>query len=70
MIGAASVAPMVFPDVDFEDFHQIALPKLIDAGNGALAAPDLQGIGPIAFKVPDGASYSYVPGPDLSLIHI
>ncbi len=55
---------MNFPPVDFEDFHQIALPKLIDGGNGALAAPDLQGIGPIAFKVPDGASYSYVPGPD------
>ncbi len=55
---------IVFPDIDFEDFHQITLPKLIDAGNGELAAPDLQGIGPIAFKVPDGASYSYVPGQD------
>jgi hypothetical protein len=53
-----------FPEVDFEDFHRITLPKLIDSGNGTLAAPDLRGVGPIAFKVEDGTAFSYVPGPD------
>ena len=55
---------LTFAVVDFEEFHQITLPKLIDGGNGALAADDLRGVGPIAFKVEDGTAYSYVPGPD------
>lgn len=58
------MAALAFLAVDFEAFHQIALPKLIEGGNGALAADDLRGVAPIAFKVPDGAAYSYVPGPD------
>lgn len=55
---------LTFDPIDFEDFHNIELPKLIDGGNGALAASDLEGVKPIAFKVPDGAAYSYVPGAD------
>lgn len=61
----ALVSPeLAFEEVDFEDFHRITLPKLIDGGNGALAAGDLQGVGPIAFKVEDGTAFSYVPGSD------
>src|SRR4029450_13096808 len=47
------------------EFHRVELPARIAAGSGALAAPDLAGIGPIGFKVTDdGSSYTYVPGPD------
>jgi hypothetical protein len=58
-----------FEPVDFEDFHRITLPALIEGGNGALAAPDLAGsvpgggpVGPIAFSVEDGTSFTYIPG--------
>lgn len=59
---------LTFPAIDFEDFHRVTLPALIEAGNGALAAPDLAGsahggaVGPIAFSVEDGTSFTYVPG--------
>ena len=54
-----------FAPIDFDEFHRVELPARIAAGNGALAGPDLAGVGPIGFKVTDdGSSYSYVPGPD------
>jgi hypothetical protein len=53
-----------FPSVDFDRFHREELPTRIATGNGALAAPDLVGVGTIGFRVPDGAAYTYVPGPD------
>ncbi|HEU5302526.1 MAG TPA: phytanoyl-CoA dioxygenase family protein [Acidimicrobiia bacterium] len=53
-----------FPDIDFEEFHRVELPAQIASGNGALAAADVAGVQPIAFKVPDGGAFSYVPGAD------
>jgi len=53
-----------FEAIDFDDFHLIDLPKRIEQGNGALAAPDLAGIGTIGFRTPDGAAFTYVPSPD------
>ena len=53
-----------FPTIDFEEFHRVELPARIAAGNGALAADDIAGVSPIAFKVPDGGAFSYVPGAD------
>ncbi|MFO7590533.1 MAG: phytanoyl-CoA dioxygenase family protein [Acidimicrobiia bacterium] len=53
-----------FPAIDFEEFHRVELPARIAAGNGALAAADVAGVSPIAFKVPDGGAFSYVPGAD------
>ena len=53
-----------FPTIDFEEFHRVELPARIAAGNGALAAADIAGVSPIAFKVPDGGAFSYVPGAD------
>jgi hypothetical protein len=50
-----------FDPIDFDDFHCVELPARLRAGNGALAAPDLQGVEPIAFRVPDGRAYTYVP---------
>ena len=58
------MAALEFPPIDFDDFHRDELPKRIDAGNGALAAPDLAGVGTLGFRTPDGAAYTYVPGPD------
>jgi Phytanoyl-CoA dioxygenase (PhyH) len=58
------VAALEFPAIDFDEFHQRDLPKRIDSGNGALAAADLSGVGPLGFRVPDGAAYTYVPGAD------
>jgi Phytanoyl-CoA dioxygenase (PhyH) len=58
------VAALEFPTIDFDDFHRVDLPKRIEAGNGALAAPDLTGVGTLGFRTPDGAAYTYVPGPD------
>ena len=58
------VATLTFPTIDFDEFHTVDLPARIDAGNGALAAPDLAGVGTIAFRTDDGAAYTYVPAPD------
>lgn len=55
---------MDFPAIDFDQFHREDLPARIETGNGALAAPDLAGVGTLGFRVPDGAAYTYVPGPD------
>ncbi len=59
------MAALEFPTIDFDEFHRVTVPALIEAGNGALAAPDLDGVGPLGFKTTDdGAAYTYVPGPD------
>ena len=50
-----------FDPIDFDQFHLVDLPKRIEEGNGALAAPDLAGVGTIGFRTPDGAAYTYVP---------
>ena len=55
---------LTFDPIDFEEFHTITLPARIAAGNDALAAADLAGVGTLAFRVPDGAAYTYVPSPD------
>jgi hypothetical protein len=58
------MAALAFDTIDFDDFHLVDLPKRIDAGNGALAAADLAGVGTIGFRTPDGAAFTYVPSPD------
>jgi len=51
-----------FPSLDFQDFHRQELPRRLAAGNGALAASDaLDRIGPLAFKLPEGDAFTYVP---------
>jgi hypothetical protein len=55
---------ITFETIDFDEFHLVDLPKRIESGNGALAAPDLAGVGTIGFRTPDGAAYTYVPSPD------
>ena len=50
-----------FPPIDFDDFHKSELPKRLAAGNGALASRDPQPLRPIAFSLPEGGAYTYVP---------
>lgn len=55
---------ITFEPIDFDQFHLVDLPKRIEQGSGALAAPDLAGVGTVGFRMPDGAAYTYVPSPD------
>ena len=48
-----------FPPLDFDDFHQRELPARLAGGNGALAAADLAGVRPLAFRLRDGRAYTY-----------
>ena len=50
-----------FDLIDFDTFHRVDLPARLAAGNGALAAPDVVGVEPIAFRLRDGRAYTYVP---------
>jgi hypothetical protein len=49
--------------LDFDRFHEVDLPARLAAGNGALAAADLRGVRPIAFRLEDGRAYTYAPTP-------
>jgi len=55
---------ITFDTIDFDEFHLVELPRIIEAGNGALAAADLAGVGTLGFQTPDGAAFTYVPSPD------
>ena len=51
-----------FPSLDFADFHRRELPRRLAAGNGAIAAGDaLERIGSLAFRLPEGQAFTYVP---------
>jgi hypothetical protein len=50
-----------FDPIDFDEFHIGELPARLAAGNGAIAERDVRGVGPIAFRLPDGRAYTYVP---------
>lgn len=50
-----------FEDLDFRAFHQGELPRRLAAGNGPLAAPAVARLGSLAFRIPDGDAYTYVP---------
>ena len=53
-----------FGPIDFDRFHLVDLPERLAAGNGALAAADLEGVRPIAFRLDDGRAYTYTPSAD------
>jgi hypothetical protein len=50
-----------FAPLDFDAFHREELPRRLAAGNGALAAPGAASLGSLAFRLPDGAAYTYLP---------
>lgn len=47
--------------LDFDRFHREELPRLLAEGRGALAAPGAARLGGLAFRLPDGAAWSYLP---------
>jgi len=53
-----------FGPIDFDAFHLVDLPERLAAGNGKLAAADLDGAKPIAFRLTDGRAYTYTPTAD------
>jgi hypothetical protein len=53
-----------FGPIDFDRFHTVDLPERLAAGNGKLAAPALEGLPPIAFRLSDGRAYTYTPTAD------
>lgn len=52
-----------FALLDFDRFHREELPARLAAGNAALAGRAAAGRRTIAFSLPDGRAYTYVPGP-------
>jgi hypothetical protein len=53
-----------FGPIDFDRFHTADLPGRLAGGNGRLAASDLQGAKPLAFRLDDGRAYMYTPTPN------
>jgi len=51
----------IFPSFDFDAFHRADLPRRLAAGNGALAARAVARLAPLAFQLPDGRAWTYVP---------
>ncbi len=47
--------------LDFHHYHRVVLPALLRAGRGALAARGARALGSLAFRLPDGDAYTYVP---------
>jgi hypothetical protein len=47
--------------LDFDHFHREQLPRMLAAGRGALAAPAAARLGGLAFRLPGGAAWSYLP---------
>jgi hypothetical protein len=56
------MAAAAFEPLDFHRFHREDLPRRLAAGNGALAAPGARALGSLAFRLPGGDAYTYLPG--------
>lgn len=50
-----------FRTLDFAAYHRDELPGLLRAGRGTLAARALGMLGSLAFRIPDGTSWTYMP---------
>jgi Phytanoyl-CoA dioxygenase (PhyH) len=55
------VASRQFGPVDFDDFHRLELPGLLATRGPLLSESDLAVVQPLAFRLDDGRSYTYVP---------
>ena len=47
--------------LDFHRYHREELPPLLRAGRGALAAHGARALGSLAFRLPGGDAYTYLP---------
>jgi hypothetical protein len=63
-MGYTNEVPAGFEPLDFHRFHREELPERIALGNGALAARGAHGLGSLAFRLPNGDAYAYVPRAD------
>ncbi len=50
-----------FHPIDFDDFHRQELPRLLDDRERVFSDADVGVVRPLAFAVPDGRAYTYVP---------
>jgi len=51
--------PNGFKEIEFEEYHQQELPRLLAAGNGRLAFGQAKRLGPVAIRMTDGGAYTY-----------
>ncbi len=58
----SSPASTPLPTVDFHAFHRDELPRLLREGHGPLAAEAARRLGSLAFQLPNGDAYTYLPG--------
>jgi hypothetical protein len=59
---------MTAPALDFDRFHREVLPARLATAAGRCAARDVRGIAPLAFGLPDGRAYRFVPAGDVLTI--
>ena len=53
-----------FGPIDFDHFHTVELPERLDRERAEVVRTAVRGLSPIAFRLPDGRSYTYAPGGD------
>ena len=58
-MSASAAGPL-----DFHRYHRDELPPVLRAGRGALAARGARRLGSLAFRLPDGDAYTYLPRAD------
>jgi hypothetical protein len=61
MYGTEAAMPETETPLDFHDYHRETLPALLRSGRGAMAARGVGRLGALAFRLPAGDAYSYVP---------
>jgi ectoine hydroxylase-related dioxygenase (phytanoyl-CoA dioxygenase family) len=57
-----------FGPIDFDQFHQEELPSLLEALHFELGNRDAGTLAPLAFQLPDGRAYTFVPGPGITVV--
>jgi hypothetical protein len=53
-----------FGQIDFDGFHRLTLPALLEARERVFTDADADVVRPLAFELPDGRAYTYVPSND------
>lgn len=64
MAADPALALNEIPSLDFASFHERELPARLAAGNGLLAVASIGRAGSLAFRIEDGAAYTYLPRED------
>jgi hypothetical protein len=59
-----------FGPIDFDGFHRDDLPARLAARGSALSAAGVAALRPLAFRLPDGRAYTYVPSPSTFSVEV